>query len=58
MAYVSNLQIESLFVFEHLFALGDNDNQTVLNLAGFTASSHLRSTVVTIMLPLHHYLVH
>ena len=38
--YVSNLQIESGCDFEHLFALGDNDNQTVLNLAGFTASSH------------------
>ena len=40
--YVSNLQIESGCDFEHLFALGDNDNQTVLNLAGFTATSHLR----------------
>ncbi|BCU93690.1 MAG: hypothetical protein CM15mV2_3220 [uncultured marine virus] len=40
--YVSNLQIESSCDFEHLFALGDNDNQTVLNLAGFTATSHLR----------------
>ena len=40
--YVSNLQIESGTDFEHLFALGDNDNNTVLNLAGFTASSQLR----------------
>ena len=40
--YVSNLQIESGTDFEHLFALGDNDNNTVLNLAGFTATSQLR----------------
>ena len=40
--YVSNLQIESGCDFEHLFSLGDNDNNTTLNLAGFTATSHLR----------------
>ena len=40
--YVSNLQIESGTDFEHLFSLGDNDNNTVLNLAGFTATSQLR----------------
>ena len=40
--FVSNLQIEQGTDFEHLFALGDNDNNTTLNLAGFTASAQLR----------------
>ena len=40
--YVSNLQIEQGWDFEHLFALGDNDNNTTLNLAGFTATAQLR----------------
>tara|TARA_X000000368_G_scaffold298800_1_gene237931 strand:+ start:367 stop:702 length:336 start_codon:yes stop_codon:yes gene_type:complete len=40
--YVANLQIESGTDFEHLFSLGDNDNNTTLNLAGFTATSQLR----------------
>ena len=40
--YVANLQIESGTDFEHLFALGDNDNNTTLNLAGFSVSSQLR----------------
>ena len=30
--FVSNLQIEQGCDFEHLFALGDNDNNTTLNL--------------------------
>ena len=40
--FVSNLQIEQGTDFEHLFALGDNDNNTTLNLAGFTATAQLR----------------
>ena len=40
--YVSNLQIEQGADFEHLFSLGDNDNNTTLNLAGFTVTSQLR----------------
>ena len=40
--FVSNLQIEQGCDFEHLFALGDNDNNTTLNLAGFTATAQLR----------------
>ena len=40
--YVANLQIESGTDFEHLFALGDNDNNTTLNLAGFSATAQLR----------------
>ena len=40
--YVANLQIESGTDFEHLFSLGDNDNNTTLNLAGFTVTSQLR----------------
>lgn len=40
--YVANLQIETGVDFEHLFSLGDNDNNTVLNLSGFTVNSQVR----------------
>ena len=40
--FVSNLQIESGTEFEHLFAIGDNDNNTTLNLSGFSVNSQLR----------------
>ena len=40
--YVANLQIETGVDFEHLFSLGDNDNNTVLNLSGFTVDSQVR----------------
>ena len=40
--YVSNLQIEQGADFEHLFSLGDNDNNTTLDLTGYTVASKLR----------------
>jgi len=40
--YVANLQIEQGMDFEHLFSLGDNDNNTTLNLSGFSISAYLR----------------
>ena len=40
--YVSNLQIEQGADFEHLFSLGDNDNNTTLDLTGYSVASKLR----------------
>ena len=40
--YVANLQIESGTDFEHLFSLGDNDNNTTLDLTGYSVASKLR----------------
>ncbi len=40
--YVANLQIETGVDFEHLFSLGDNDNNTVLNLSNFSVASQFR----------------
>ena len=52
--YVANLQIETGVDFEHLFSLGDNDNNTVLNLSNFSVASQFRKWAVAAPL----YLLH